>query len=83
VIAGLVQDMASKNFDKVPWMGDLPVLGPLFRSKDFNNQRTELVIFVTPYVSDVGASVDQARLERAAKIQKNFDEIVKGTQLLE
>lgn len=83
VIAGLVQDMANKNFDKVPWMGDLPVLGPLFRSKDFNNQRTELVIFVTPYVSDVGASVDQARLERAAKIQENFDEIVKGTQLLE
>ena len=83
VIAGLVQDMASKNFDKVPWLGELPVLGPLFRSKAFSNQRSELVIFVTPYVSEVGASVDQARLERAEKIQNDFEEIVKGSQLLE
>lgn len=83
VIAGLVQELANKDFDKVKWLGDLPVLGPLFRSKEFSNKRSELVIFVTPYISDVGASAGQGELERAAKIQENFDEIVKGSQLLE
>ena len=83
VIAGLVQDLASKSYDKVKWLADLPVLGPLFRSKDFSNQRTELVIFVTPYVSDVGASVNQADIDMAGEIQTKFDEIVKGSQLLE
>lgn len=83
VIAGLVQDLAGKSYDQVKWLADLPVLGPLFRSKDFSNQRTELVIFVTPYVYDVGASLSQADQEKALEIQTTFDKIVKGSQLLE
>jgi pilus assembly protein CpaC len=52
VLSGLVQRENSTNIDKVPFLGDVPVLGALFRSKKFQNKETELVIFVTPTVVD-------------------------------
>lgn len=52
VIAGLLQDQTRRNIDGVPWVKDVPVLGALFRSEDYQNSETELVIIVTPYVVD-------------------------------
>ncbi len=52
VLAGLLQRNISTDIDKVPLLGDLPVLGALFRSKRFQNKETELVVFVTPTVVD-------------------------------
>lgn len=52
VLAGLLSRKTSDNIDKVPFLGDLPVLGALFRSRRFQNDETELVIFVTPSVVD-------------------------------
>jgi len=49
-IAGLIQNNDSNNVQKLPWLGDLPVLGALFRSLNFQRNQTELVIVVTPYV---------------------------------
>lgn len=48
VLSGLLQRNTSNDIDKVPVLGDLPVLGALFRSKRFQNKETELVVFVTP-----------------------------------
>lgn len=50
VLAGLLSRKGSENIDKVPFLGDLPVLGALFRSRRFQNEETELVVFVTPSV---------------------------------
>ncbi len=49
-IAGLFQSDASRNADGLPFLQDLPILGPLFRSEQFENRETELVIIVTPYL---------------------------------
>lgn len=49
-IAGLIQNNSNNNVQKLPWLGDIPVLGALFRSTQFQHQQTELVIVVTPYV---------------------------------
>jgi pilus assembly protein CpaC len=49
-IAGLIQDNIDTNISKFPWLGDLPIIGTLFRSSRFQRQETELVIIVTPYV---------------------------------
>lgn len=49
-IAGLLQQNLSQTATKLPGLGDLPVLGALFRSDRFRNQETELVIIVTPYL---------------------------------
>ncbi|MFL6764492.1 MAG: type II and III secretion system protein family protein, partial [Sphingomicrobium sp.] len=50
MIAGLLRNTASNNIDKAPFLGDLPVLGSLFRSTHFRREETELVVIVTPYL---------------------------------
>lgn len=47
-IAGLLQVDNERNVEQVPWIGQLPVLGALFRSTAFQKQETDLVILVTP-----------------------------------
>ena len=49
-LAGLLMHDTSQNISKVPWLGDIPILGALFRSNNFNNNETELVVIVTPYL---------------------------------
>lgn len=48
VIAGLIAEDASRSIDRVPALGDLPVIGALFRSRAFRERQTELVVFITP-----------------------------------
>ncbi len=50
VIAGLLQNTHDNSIDKTPGLGDVPVLGALFRSNSFQRGETELVIVVTPYL---------------------------------
>jgi pilus assembly protein CpaC len=54
VIAGLFRDDISHQVQKVPLLGDIPILGALFRSTEFLNNQTELVIVVTPEVVKAG-----------------------------
>jgi len=56
MIAGLLEDTSSQDLDALPGIKDLPILGALFRSRDYQSGQTELVVIVTPYlVSPVGA----------------------------
>ena len=50
MIAGLMSNNAQHTIEKTPGVGDLPILGALFRSTDFQKGETELVIVVTPYL---------------------------------
>ncbi len=49
-IAGLMKNDVAAKIDSLPGLGDLPILGPLFRSNRFERGDTELVILVTPYL---------------------------------
>lgn len=49
-MAGLLSDQTRQNTDGVPELKNLPILGSLFRSKDFKNSQSELAILVTPYI---------------------------------
>ena len=49
-IAGLLQDDFRDNNSQVPWLGDVPVLGALFRSADYQRAQTELVIIVSAHL---------------------------------
>ena len=49
-IAGLIRNSNATDIAKYPGLGDLPVIGPLFRSSRFQHNETELIIIVTPYV---------------------------------
>ena len=50
MIGGLLSNGQNSNVDKAPFLGDLPVLGALFRSNGFKRNETELMIVVTPYL---------------------------------
>ena len=50
-VAGLLSDTATVTGNGLPFLGDLPVIGALFRSDGFQRQETELVIVVTPYLA--------------------------------
>jgi pilus assembly protein CpaC len=49
-IAGLMQNNVTETLKNFPWLGDVPILGQLFRSDQFRRNETELVIIVTPYI---------------------------------
>lgn len=50
MIAGLLSSETGNNVNKVPGLGNLPILGSLFKSRNFQRNETELVIVVTPYL---------------------------------
>ncbi|MBV6656615.1 MAG: type II and III secretion system protein family protein, partial [Devosiaceae bacterium] len=51
VMAGLIDQRLNHNIDGIPGLMDLPILGQLFRSSDYQRSQTELAIFITPYLS--------------------------------
>lgn len=61
MIAGLVRDDVRQNINGLPGLSKLPVLGTLFRSRDFVRNETELVIIVTPYLARPVARTELAR----------------------
>ncbi len=60
-MAGMIQDETRHNVNGLPGLMELPVLGPLFKSNDYVNQRTELMVLVTPYVVRAVAQKDLSR----------------------
>ena len=50
MLGGLLQSDGTNNIDQLPWLGDMPVLGALFRSTDYQKNETDLVILVTPHI---------------------------------
>jgi pilus assembly protein CpaC len=60
-MAGLIQDQTKQAISGLPGMAQVPVLGTLFRSRDFINNQTELMVLVTPYVVRAVAQKDLSR----------------------
>jgi pilus assembly protein CpaC len=65
VLSGLLTRNTSATLDKVPFLGDIPVLGALFRSKRFQNNETELVVFVTPVAVDRNTLAQEQSMAQA------------------
>jgi pilus assembly protein CpaC len=60
-MAGLIQDQTKQAVNGLPGMAQLPILGSLFRSRDYINSQTELMVLVTPYVVRAVAQKDLSR----------------------
>lgn len=71
VLSGLISRKTSTSIDKVPGLGDIPLLGALFRSKRFQNEETELVVFVTPTVVDSHTPGLTERVQRTTERLQN------------
>jgi pilus assembly protein CpaC len=60
-MAGLIQDQTKQAINGLPGLAQLPVLGALFRSRDYVNHQTELMVLVTPYIVRAVAQKDLSR----------------------
>jgi len=60
-MAGLIQDQTKQAINGMPGLAQLPVLGTLFRSRDFVNKQSELMVLVTPYIVRAVAQKDLSR----------------------
>lgn len=74
VISGLASSQDSKQISKVPFFGDLPVIGGLFRSTGKSDQQTELVILLTPHIAAPGDQRDQPIQTLGGEMLKGFRE---------
>lgn len=61
VMAGLIKDNVSQIVQGLPGLMDVPVLGSLFRSRQFQREQTELAVFVTPYVVNAVNGAEMTR----------------------
>jgi pilus assembly protein CpaC len=60
-MAGMIQNTTKEAVNGLPGLAELPILGPLFKSRDYVNQQTELMVLVTPYVVRAVAQKDLSR----------------------
>ncbi len=86
VIGGLIEDRKTERVSKVPILGDLPLLGALFRRTEDEKQKTELLIFLTPHVAaeaDLLEAMSQDELSGVDQMKRAvapgvFDEHLEG-----
>jgi pilus assembly protein CpaC len=76
VLSGLVNQDLSNNINKFPWLGDVPILGVFFKSKNFQANRSDLVMFVTPTVVDPSSTANQQRLDKGKQLRDRFEGIL-------
>jgi pilus assembly protein CpaC len=76
VISGLLRNSGSTAINGIPGLRELPVLGALFRSKEFQNERTELVVMVTPRAVDVQGAANTASIGRADQIADGVNKVI-------
>lgn len=77
VISGMLQAEDSKAIAKVPGLGSIPIIGELFKSRDFQQKSTELVIFVTPYFIDPDSKRNKDMLEYSKKLSQDAENDMK------
>jgi len=81
-IAGLLQRTTTDLTNALPWLGELPVIGALFKSNDFQRGESELVIIVTPYIVQPAPSPDAFRLPTDGfRPATDLDRILYGRQI--
>jgi len=78
MIAGLLQDTSKQNIDGLPGLKNLPILGALFRSRDYQAGQTELVIIVTPYIVGSTRPEDLQTPADGLKVANDTDTILLG-----
>ena len=61
VMAGMIENQTKQTISGLPGMMEVPILGALFKSRDYQNNQTELVFLVTPYIAHAVAQKDLSR----------------------
>ncbi|MBD2305186.1 AMIN domain-containing protein [Chroococcidiopsis sp. FACHB-1243] len=75
ILSGIIQESDRTSVDKVPILGDIPILGALFRSTNKQNQRQEVIVLLTPQIIDDS--------ERSSSMGYNYNPSPDARQILE
>jgi pilus assembly protein CpaC len=78
VMAGLIKEQTKQSLNGIPGIKDLPILGALFRSRDFERADTELVVIVTPYVVNPVARDRLARPDQDLNVAHDVGTVLLG-----
>jgi pilus assembly protein CpaC len=78
MIAGLLQDKSSQDLANLPGVKNVPILGALFQSRDYQAGQTELVIIVTPYLVNPTSPANMQTPIDGLQVSSDFDTIVLG-----
>jgi pilus assembly protein CpaC len=82
VLSGLVDIEGSKGFSGIPGLANIPILGRLFRSDDFNKGRTDLVVFVTPRVITPDHELNIDAIQKSDRLLEEFEETI-GSEIFD
>jgi type II secretory pathway component GspD/PulD (secretin) len=74
VLSGLIKEDSNKNIKKLPFLGDIPLLGRLFKDQSDTREKTEIVIYVVPYLSGDG----EAGEDDAVRIERYYQTFIQG-----
>jgi pilus assembly protein CpaC len=80
-IAGLISDRVRSVIDKVPLLGDIPVLGALFRSTSFRRDQTELLVVITPHLVEALPAMPELPGEKLRESPSNLELFLLGRSL--
>jgi type II secretory pathway component GspD/PulD (secretin) len=78
VLSGLVKEDVNKIVRKIPLLGDIPLLGRLFRDQNDTREKTEIVIYIVPYLS---RDSDAGEQEGSLKFERYYQGLVAGRGL--
>lgn len=80
VLGGLMKQEKTKTTKKIPILGDIPVLGLVFRSKEEENVKKELIVFITPYILNSQGKVVHGESLEEEEMKKVIQEIINKVQ---
>lgn len=79
VIGGIYQEDTRKTVDKVPFLGDIPLLGNLFKTTNRSTSKTELLIFLTPHILDSRGNILPPGASRGLKLMSKHHKHISKT----
>ena len=74
VLSGLLSSDRGKDVTKIPGLGSIPIIGELFKSREFRDDETELVVFMTPSLIDPASKINRDMLDHAQQLKDSSDE---------
>jgi type II secretory pathway component GspD/PulD (secretin) len=75
VLSGLMKEGANKNVKKIPFLGSIPLLGRLFRDQSDTREKTEIVIYIVPYISRDSDSEGQ---DSSLRLERYYHSFIEG-----
>ena len=83
VIGGLMEERETTNINKVPLLGDIPVIGWIFKNRSQEKTKTNLLVFLTPHIVKEAEQLAQLSNDKKTEFARKEDRYVKGELLVQ